>query len=271
MKNESKTLFITLYGKAYASGRGLILKDKRAEEIFARAGVELKGKSRSKWLAFNMAMRAAVIDRLTEKYIAQNPDCCVICPGCGLDSRLLRVKARGKKWYDLDFPEVMALRAEYFAPDEREGELPSSVADLGWLSHIDGDIDTCVIAAEGLMMYLPEKDIAALLAALAERFKKTVLICDMYSRLSVKLSGRNNPAVQLGASIVYGMDEPEDFTALHRGVRHLETAELLPESMISSLPSPERQIFRMLYAGRLTGKLYKKLYRIFVFEISGTR
>ena len=45
MKNESKTLYIPLYGKAYVSRKGIILNDKKAEEIWAAEGFELKGKS----------------------------------------------------------------------------------------------------------------------------------------------------------------------------------------------------------------------------------
>lgn len=33
MKNESKTLYIPLYGKALVSGKNIILRDKKAEEI----------------------------------------------------------------------------------------------------------------------------------------------------------------------------------------------------------------------------------------------
>ena len=36
MNNVNKTLYIPLYGKAYVSRRGLLLEDKKAEEINAR-------------------------------------------------------------------------------------------------------------------------------------------------------------------------------------------------------------------------------------------
>ena len=52
MDNVNKTLFIPLYGKALVSKKGIILSDRKAEEIWSEEGFPLKGKSRSKWLAY---------------------------------------------------------------------------------------------------------------------------------------------------------------------------------------------------------------------------
>ncbi len=48
MNNVNKTLYIPLYGKAFVSKKNIILQDKKAEEIWAKEGFELKGKSKSK-------------------------------------------------------------------------------------------------------------------------------------------------------------------------------------------------------------------------------
>lgn len=60
MNEVNKTLYIPLYGKSFVSRKDIILHDAKAEEIWAKEGFELKGKSKSKWLAYNMAMRARV-------------------------------------------------------------------------------------------------------------------------------------------------------------------------------------------------------------------
>ena len=52
MDNVNKTLFIPLYGKALVSKKGIILSDRKAEEIWSEESFPLKGKSRSKWLAY---------------------------------------------------------------------------------------------------------------------------------------------------------------------------------------------------------------------------
>ena len=82
MDNVNKTLYIPLYGKAYVSRRGLLLKDKKAEQIWEAEGFPLKGKAKSKWLAYNMDMRSAVFDRWTQKMAAAHPDMDTLVLGC---------------------------------------------------------------------------------------------------------------------------------------------------------------------------------------------
>lgn len=65
MNNVNKTLYIPLYGKAQVSRKGIILHDKKAEEIWEREQFPLKGKSKSRWLSYFMAMRARVFDDWT--------------------------------------------------------------------------------------------------------------------------------------------------------------------------------------------------------------
>ena len=74
MNEVNKTLYIPLYGKSFVSRKGIILQDSKAEEIWAKEGFELKGKSKSKWLAYNMAMRARVFDDWTSQLLKKNPD-----------------------------------------------------------------------------------------------------------------------------------------------------------------------------------------------------
>ncbi len=68
LNNESKTLFIPLYGKAMMSKNNLFINDPKAEEIIY------------------MALRAKIIDEICNRYITQNPNTTVIHLGCGLDN-----------------------------------------------------------------------------------------------------------------------------------------------------------------------------------------
>ena len=65
MNSVNKTLYIPLYGKSYVSKKGLFLKDKKTEEIWELEAFPLKGKSKSKWLAYYMGIRSAVFDNGT--------------------------------------------------------------------------------------------------------------------------------------------------------------------------------------------------------------
>ncbi|MBR5187201.1 MAG: class I SAM-dependent methyltransferase, partial [Clostridia bacterium] len=98
MNNVNKTLYIPLYGKAYVSKKGLFLEDRKAEEIWAAEGFSLKGKAKSKWLAYYMGVRSAVFDGWLKEKLDCEEETVVLHIGCGMDSRILRVESHGCKW-----------------------------------------------------------------------------------------------------------------------------------------------------------------------------
>jgi O-methyltransferase involved in polyketide biosynthesis len=114
MNEINKTLYIPLYGKAFVSKKGLFLEDKKAEEIWAIEGFPLKRKSKSKWLAYYMGIRAAVFDEWVKEKLIENKEKIIIHIGCGMDSRILRVGEINCQWYDVDFPAVIAERKRYY-------------------------------------------------------------------------------------------------------------------------------------------------------------
>lgn len=94
---------------------GIILNDKTAETIWDENAVSLGRKSKSKWLAYFMAMRARVFDDWVRHMLSENSDAIVIHIGCGLDSRVSRIGPVNTMWYDMDFPEVITERKKFYA------------------------------------------------------------------------------------------------------------------------------------------------------------
>lgn len=64
MNEVNKTLYIPLYGKAQVSRKKIIIRDQKAEEIWEKEKFPLKGKAKSKWLTYYMAMRAKIDDKV---------------------------------------------------------------------------------------------------------------------------------------------------------------------------------------------------------------
>ena len=91
MNNVNKTLYIPLYGKSYVSKKGIILSDKKAEQIWEAEGFPLKGKSKSKWLAYYMGMRSAVFDAWIKEEMENTVNLAV---------KFAADTAVGKSWYD---------------------------------------------------------------------------------------------------------------------------------------------------------------------------
>lgn len=260
MKNESKTLYIPLYGKALVSRKGIILRDEKAERIWEREQFPLKGKSRSKWLAYFLGMRAAVIDEWLSEKLAENPGSVVIHIGCGLDSRIGRVNAPYKKWYDVDLPEVIAVRRRYYEEGERYEMLGASAMESEWILDIDGG-ENAIVVMEGISMYLSEKAVAGIFDAIAEKFPKAEIIMDVYTGLAVKAIRYKNPIKDVGALASFGVDDPLLF---EKGrIKFSGEICMTPEEMINELSGLEKAFFKKMFAGSFA----KKLYKIFAYKI----
>lgn len=259
MDGVHKTLYIPLYGKSYVSRKGLFLEDKKAEQIWAAEGFALKGKSRSKWLAYYMGIRAAVFDDWVKEQLSELRDAVVIHIGCGLDSRVLRVGTAGHRWYDVDFPEVVEERKRYYSESSEYQMLAADVRDRDWLSRIP-ETGCAIVVMEGISMYLTAGELRGLTESLSSHFDRLVCLMDCYTVMAAKLSRHKNPINDVGVTEVYGMDDP---MLLHSGDFSLvKEHPMTPVRYIDRLHGAEKVIFRKLYAGSFS----KKLYRLFEYR-----
>lgn len=258
MNEVNKTLYIPLYGKAYVSRKGMLLRDPIAEQIWAAEGFALKGKSRSKWLAYYMGMRAAVFDRWVAEKLEKNPDAVVLHIGCGMDSRAERVKRGGRTWYDIDFPDVIEERKRYFREGDGYRMIVGDAREEAWLDEIEGK--EAVVVMEGVSMYLTPEERQKLLQRLCRRFSRVWLLADFYTHFAAKMSKMRNPINDVGVTQVYGMDDPLE--AEVPGLKFAKRHTMTPSDMIDELAGMEKTVFKKLYAGKMS----EKLYRLYEYE-----
>ena len=261
MNSVNKTLYIPLYGKAYVSRKGLFVEDKKAEEIWAAEGFKLGGKSKSKWLAYYMGVRAAVFDEWLRERMESDPEAVVIHIGCGMDSRILRAREDERAWYDVDFPEVIAERARYYTQSDSYKMLAADVRERAWLENIP-EKRSAIVVMEGVSMYMSAEQMRGLADSLCDHFEKIYLLVDCYSTFAAKMSKYKNPVKDVGVSEVYGIDTPEEFQTDR--LCYVCEREMTPQKYIDELEGFEKRIFSKLYAGDFS----KKLYRMFEYQKS---
>ncbi len=259
MNSVNKTLYIPLYGKSYVSKRGIFLDDKKAEEIWESEGFALKGKSKSKWLAYYMGARSAVFDEWIKKQVSDAQDAVVIHIGCGLDSRVLRVGTINQKWYDVDFAEVIEERKRYYSESANYRMIAGDVRDGNWLKSVP-EMKCAIVVMEGVSMYLTIEDMRNLTDSLCAHFEKIALLVDCYTSFAAKMSKHRNPINDVGVTEVYGIDEPQDYQS-EKFAFEIEHA-MTPQKYIDELTGIEKYIFGKLYAGSFS----KKLYRLFEYR-----
>ena len=261
MNEVNKTLFIPLYGKAWVSKRGIILKDPTAEKIWEAEAFPIRGKSRSKWLAYNMAMRARVFDDWTDKMLAQNPGALVLHMGCGLDSRCNRVTQPFKAWIDCDLPEVAEIRKKYFGESDTYTIRGLDVTSPEQILRLP-DSGTAIVILEGVSMYLTNDQLHRFLEALQNKYGQLHILADFYTEFGARASKYKNPVNEVGVNKLFGLD---DIQSVLSGLKIRFKAEhsFTPKKLVNELNPAERVFFRMVF----TGKIYRKIYRLFELEM----
>lgn len=258
MMNEvNKTLYIPLYGKAQISKMGIILNDKKAEEIWGSEGFKIKGKSKSKWLCYNMAMRARVFDDWVRQMLELHTDATVIHIGCGLDSRYLRIANPDVKWLDCDLPDVIAVRKKYYSETDSYSMKNLDASSQNDLNNLP-DALCAIVVMEGISMYLTDDELSQLFRALSEKYQKVHIMMDVYTVFGAKASKYKNPVNDVGVTKLYGVDSLEQMlegTKLSVKAEHSFT----PDYLVNELPGCDKWFFKMMF----TGKIYRKIYQLY--------
>ena len=259
MNSVNKTMYIPLYGKAYVSERGLFLNDKKAEEIWEAEKFPLKGKSKSKWLAYYMGIRSAVFDEWLNQRMTDLQDAVIIHIGSGMDSRIIRVGNENHKWYDVDFLEVIEERKRHYAETDNYKMIAGDVRDCSWLTTIE-EKKSAIVVMEGVSMYLTVDEMRNLADSLCTHFESIMLLVDAYTSFAAKMSKRRNPINDVGVTEVYGIDTPQAYQS--EKLAFVKEHTMIPQKYIDELKGLERFIFAKLYAGSFS----KKLYRLFEYK-----
>jgi O-methyltransferase involved in polyketide biosynthesis len=116
------------------------------------------------------------------------------------------------RWFDVDFPDTVALRQQLYPARPGYSLLGTSLTDLDWMDAIPADRPTLILA-EGLTPYLDPKAGLALFQALGARFRQGELVIDIFSRLGCDLAMREGTISATGARLIWGIDDPSELTS----------------------------------------------------------
>jgi O-methyltransferase involved in polyketide biosynthesis len=236
-----ETLLVTLQCKALEAGLpGSVLRDRFAAEAVRRIDYDFARLKVGRAMAVSVAMRAKVLDDLARAFIAEAPDAAVLNLGCGLDARVYRVDPpAGVRWFDVDYPDVIALRRRLYPARHGLAMIPASVTDPGWIADLPADRPALVIA-EGLVPYLEPEAIPRLLQRLVARLSLGEIVFDAYSRLGLWLI-RNNPSIRAtGAEPRGAVEDAEALARQVPGLRFEGAFATYDAAAIGRMPLPAR-------------------------------
>ena len=136
--------------------------------------------------SLEVAMRQNDLAFEVRDYLKDHPNGAVVNLGCGLDSTGKACDNGSCSIYNLDFPDVIAVRNELLPAGEREKNIPCDLNDTAWFSQIDAS-KGAVFFASGVFYYFLTEQVKALVQAMAEAFPGGVLVFDGANRTAVKM------------------------------------------------------------------------------------
>jgi O-methyltransferase involved in polyketide biosynthesis len=187
-----KTLFLPLWGRAEESRKPRpLLADEAALDIMARVDFDFSPLTNhiDALTQLGWIKRSLLYDRVVTDFLTRYPEGTIVNIGCGLDTTFERTDNGVLKWYDLDLPDVIALRSSFLKETERRRFLATSFLDNDWLEAIEVG-DNVLFMAAGVFYYFEEPQIKAFIVRLIDRFPGSEIVFDASSPLGVRICNK---------------------------------------------------------------------------------
>jgi O-methyltransferase involved in polyketide biosynthesis len=238
----ASTSFVTLYCHALETlSENPLLCDPKSVEITAELNKTLSPSANTldrtlvsgtldRKLVVHIALRAKKYDDYARDFLRRFPDGVIVNIGCGLDSRFLRIDNGSVIFYDLDLPEIMAIRKTFFNENERYHLIASSVLDSGWMEPVLQHKGPFLFMAEGVFMYLDGKDVRSLILKIQEKFPGSELVCEVFNSLWLNpllkkmLDFKMQRELHLGKDATFrsGLRDGREMEQWHSGIQFLD-------------------------------------------------
>lgn len=188
-----ETLIIPLYGRKMCSELfPRLFYDETAVRLIDEVDYDFsalaeKSKSIMHRFAFlEVAMRQNDLAFEVRDYLKTHPNAAVVNLGCGLDNTG-RVCDNGTcRLYNVDFPDVIAVREQLLPAGEREKNVPGDLNDTAWFREIDAS-GGAVFFASGVFYYFLTEQVRTLVRNMVDAFPDGVLVFDAANQTAVKM------------------------------------------------------------------------------------
>ena len=245
-----ETLLIPLLGRARETTKtNGLLGDPKAVEIVNTLDYDF-----SKWEGgrslVGACLRTRMFDRYVEDFLSQNPGGTVIELGCGLNTRFERVDNGIAQWFDVDLPDVIALRRLFFRDTPRRNMVEASALDEQWIAAVSATGGPWIVVAEAVLIYLDSQDARRVIELIAGGLAGVRIAFDTTSQSMVEKQSKHDAMRHLPPEswFRWGCDDPRVVESWNSGLRLASSKTFLDadEDLVARFPTPLRWIVRYL-------------------------
>jgi O-methyltransferase involved in polyketide biosynthesis len=240
-----QTLFFPLLARARETeSRRPLLRDPKAVEVVRTVGLDLAAFRTP--MRFLVVLRTMILDWWVSQFLAEHPGGTVVELGTGLNTRFERTDNGSVHWIDLDLPDTIELRRQFFTDSGRRRMLAASLLDDEWLPEVEAVGGPYFFVADGVLPYLTEDQVTGTFTRLAARFPGSKLAFDSYPRVALEWEHK----MAAKRDLAFWQWSCEDPRTLERfGLRLLEsvTSTRPPAGFVAGLPARYRLLLPLAH------------------------
>ena len=250
-----KTLVVPLWHRAQASkAHPELLNDVKAIELVNHLDYNFSIFEQRFTVedSFRSAARARQFDDKLRAYMSTHPDASIMNLGAGLDTAFYRVDNGSIEWYDLDLPNVIALRKQLLPETNRVKYIAKSLFDISWCADMEHTDNGIFIVAKGILWFFEEAEIKRFFSSLADALPGAELICEASSTLGAPIVNDSLRSVDMEVEVKW---ELGDARVITQWDGRLKLIDQTPAYLIPRDPAWGEQTVENIDASELTNTL----------------
>lgn len=243
-----ETLLLPLFGRAQETSRGLgLLDDPKAVEMVARLDYDFSRWDGLKTLR-GLTIRTRMFDDHVRTFLERHPEGTVVEIGAGLNTRFERLDNGRAHWVELDLPDTMALRRQFFTETDRRTLIAASALDTDWFATVQERPGPFCFVSEAVLIYLDTPDAERAVQQIAAAFPGAVLVMDTAVTELVEDQAQHEAMNKLSEAswFRWRCDDPADLARLGLHLTSSQTVLDASDAIKAKLPLSSRLTMRFL-------------------------
>lgn len=249
-----ETALITLAIRASETDRpNARIKDSMAKKIIETLGVDV-----SKFDPFlsheGVIARTIMYQQELQTLIGKYPDALCINLGCGFDDKFVQVDNGKIIWYDVDLPDIMAVRRKIYTDRDRCLMKDGSAFETEWTKGLP-QRSTTIVVMEGVLEYFTKEQVTTCLRVLCNSFEHGYLLAELHHPIMSRNTKLHDAVKHTNAQFQWGTKSGREYL------------DLEPRLTLLSERSYNEEMRKYSFRGKLFALLMKKFNnRLAVFK-----
>ncbi|WP_328495384.1 class I SAM-dependent methyltransferase [Streptomyces sp. NBC_00414] len=264
-----ETLLIPLYARAVETRKAHgLLSDPQAVEMVDSLDYDFSRFDGARSL-LGANLRTLLFDQWVREFLERHPSGTVVEIGTGLNTRFERLDNGTVHWFDLDLPDVIALRRGFFEDTDRRHMLAASVTDPRWMELVRSNSPgPYFLVAEAVLVYLEAELVRSVFQQVGEELPGARFALETATSRVVDSQDSHDVLAKVTARMRWSCDNPGALEQWEPGLSLTDSRTLarLPAPVAHRLPLRYRLLLPVVAAIR---RRDVEAYRCNLFRFAG--